>query len=43
MFQSIPEDLVAMAKRYKANKLKKEKKIGENPRNHIINVYVEKW
>lgn len=31
MFQSIPEDLVAMAKRYEANKLKKEmeKKMGK--------------
>lgn len=40
--QSIPEDHVAMAGRYKQiNCKKKWKKIGRDPRNRIINVYVE--
>nr|XP_006204492.2 probable ATP-dependent RNA helicase DDX43 [Vicugna pacos] len=46
--QSIPEDLRAMAERYKANKLKKKWKkkwhnSRGNPRSFIINIYVEKW
>lgn len=46
--QSIPEELVSMAERYKANKLKKEVEKNwedpkENLRNFIINVCVKKW